>query len=168
MSWPSAARKGIRDALLANARSSGASSRSSGTDDDAPRWVGQCRRKRSRMRLQICCSPHDTRVRATAAALDAPRGRHHDALMRTTLTLEPDVARLIEEEAHRQRKPVKQIVNEALRRGLAPQAGIRSRKRFRVRPHATTLRPGIDARSLNQLAEELEDEAVVEKLRPRR
>jgi hypothetical protein len=88
--------------------------------------------------------------------------------MRTTLTLEPDVARLIEEEAHRQRKPVKQIVNEALRRGLAPRSRARARKRFRVRPHAAKLQPGIDARALNQLADELEDEAVLGKMRSRR
>jgi hypothetical protein len=84
--------------------------------------------------------------------------------MRTTLTLDPDVAKLIEEEAHRQRKPVKHIVNEALRRGLAPPVVSRSRKRFRVQPHKTRLRPGIDAGSFNRLADELEDEAVVEKV----
>lgn len=87
--------------------------------------------------------------------------------MRTTLTLDPDVARLIEEEAHRQRKPVKHIVNEAIRRGLAPQTTSRARKRFRVRPHATKLSPGIDARAFNQLADEVEDDAVVHKLRSR-
>lgn len=81
--------------------------------------------------------------------------------MRTTLTLEPDVARLIEEEAHRQHKPIKVIVNEALRRGLAPQPSSRQRARFRVRPHKTALRPGIDASALNRLVDELEDEAVL-------
>jgi hypothetical protein len=91
--------------------------------------------------------------------------RHHDALMRTTLTLDPDVAKLIEEEAHRQRKPIKQVVNEALRRGLAPQTRSRSRKRFRIQPHKTRLRPGIDAGSFNQLVDELEDEALVDKIR---
>ena len=85
--------------------------------------------------------------------------------MRTTLTLEPDVARMIEEEAHRQHKPIKQVVNEALRRGLAPQVSARTRKRFRVNPHKTGLRPGIDGVSFNQLVDELEDEAVVEKVR---
>jgi hypothetical protein len=85
--------------------------------------------------------------------------------MRTTLTLDPDVARLLEEEAHRQRKPFKQVVNEAIRRGLAPAPGPRSQKRYRVRPHKTTLRPGIDAASLNRLVDELEDEAIIEKVR---
>ncbi len=81
--------------------------------------------------------------------------------MRTTLTLDPDVARLLEEEAHRQRKPFKQIVNEAIRRGLAPRAPGRAARRYRVRPHKTKLRPGIDAGSFNKLADELEDEAVI-------
>jgi len=38
--------------------------------------------------------------------------------MRTTLTLDPDVARMLTDEAHRLRKPFKQVVNDALRRGL--------------------------------------------------
>lgn len=85
--------------------------------------------------------------------------------MRTTLTLDPDVARLIEEEVHRRRKPFKQVVNEALRRGLAPRAEGPARRRFRVRPHKTDLQPGIDAGSFNRLADELEDDAIVEKMR---
>lgn len=85
--------------------------------------------------------------------------------MRTTLTLDPDVARMIEEEAHRQHKPIKHVVNEALRRGLAPQGAARARKRFRVTPHKTTLRPGIDRASFNQLVDELEDDAIVDKAR---
>jgi hypothetical protein len=80
------------------------------------------------------------------------------------LTLDPDVARLIEEEARRQRKPVKQVVNEALRRGLSPHAAA-ARKRFRVKPHRTELRAGFDAGSFNRLVDELEDEAIVEKLK---
>jgi hypothetical protein len=75
--------------------------------------------------------------------------------MRTTLTLEPDVARLIEEAAHRERKTVKQVVNEALRRGLAPR-GRKPRERYMVRPHKTALMPGIDPGSFNRLADELE------------
>jgi hypothetical protein len=88
--------------------------------------------------------------------------------MRTTLTLDPDVSRMLEEEAHRQRKPFKQVVNDAIRRGLAPRGGNRAGTRYRVRPHRTTLRPGIDAGALNKLADELEDEAVVEKMRTRK
>ncbi len=88
--------------------------------------------------------------------------------MRTTLTLEPDVARLIEEEARRQRRPVKQVVNEALRRGLSPGARARPRRRFVVRAHETKLLPGIDSGSFNRLADDLEDEALVDAVRARR
>jgi hypothetical protein len=84
--------------------------------------------------------------------------------MRTTLTLDPDVARMLEEEAHLQRKPFKQVVNEAIRRGLAPRAA-RAPARYRVRPHKTTLRPGIDAQAMNRLADELEQEAAVGRMR---
>jgi CTP:molybdopterin cytidylyltransferase MocA len=84
--------------------------------------------------------------------------------MRTTLTLDPDVARMLEEEAHRQRKPFKHVVNEAIRKGLAPTAR-RTARTYRVRPHKTTLRPGIDAHTLNRLADEFEEEASVLKLR---
>jgi hypothetical protein len=88
--------------------------------------------------------------------------------MRTTLTLDPDVARLIDEEARRQRRPIKQVVNEALRRGLSPRALARNKRRYIVHPHKTALCPGIDAGSFNRLADELEDEALVEKMRARR
>jgi hypothetical protein len=87
--------------------------------------------------------------------------------MRTTLTLDPGVARLLEEEVHRQRKPFKQVVNEAIRRGLMPATRNRGPGRCRVRPHKTTLRPGIDAHVFDRLADELEEEAV-EKMRGRR
>jgi hypothetical protein len=84
--------------------------------------------------------------------------------MRTTLTLDPDVAQRLKDEAARQRKTFKEVVNDALRRGLEPARGPR-RRRYRVRPHKTTLRPGVDPEALNQLADELEDDAVVAKAR---
>jgi hypothetical protein len=83
--------------------------------------------------------------------------------MRTTLTLDPDVVQLLKAEAHRQRKSFKEVVNDAVRRGLSSQGHKRARGRYRVTPHITSLRPGIDAMSFNELADELEDEAVVHK-----
>lgn len=83
--------------------------------------------------------------------------------MRTTLTLDPDVARMIEEEVHRARRPFKQVVNDALRRGLAPRVAGRPTKPYRVRPHVAQLLPGVDRRRLNALADELEDRAVLTK-----
>lgn len=87
--------------------------------------------------------------------------------MRTTLTLDADVARMLEDEAHRLRKPFKQVVNDAIRRGLAPQPQPKV-GRYRVRPHKTQLMPGIDAAAFNKLADELADEAVVKRMQARR
>ena len=39
-------------------------------------------------------------------------------LMRTTVTLEPDVERMIRQEVAARRKTFKQVLNEAVRRGL--------------------------------------------------
>ncbi len=89
-------------------------------------------------------------------------------MVRTTLTLDPDVSRLLAEEAHRLRKPFKQVVNDALRRGLAPAGSQRVRRRYRVRPHAASLRPGLDPGRLNALADELEDRALAARHRRRR
>lgn len=88
--------------------------------------------------------------------------------MRTTLTLDPDVERLLEEEAHRVRRPWKQIVNDAIRRGLAPRLADAPSAPYRVKAHKSVLGPGIDASALNRLADELEDEAVLAKRRKRR
>jgi hypothetical protein len=78
--------------------------------------------------------------------------------MRTTLTLDSDVVRLIDEAVHRERRPMKQVVNEALRQALAPPSG---RERVRLVAHRSAVRSGIDLARLNQLADELEDEALL-------
>jgi hypothetical protein len=79
--------------------------------------------------------------------------------MRTTLTLDNDVARLLDEAVHRERRPMKQVVNDALRRALSPQV---QRERLTLTPHDSAIRPGLDVARLNQLADELDDEAILD------
>ncbi len=77
--------------------------------------------------------------------------------MRTTLTLEDTVAERLRQEAALGRQSFKEIVNDALRRGL----GIDRPKPyapFQVRPHSSAFRSGIDSARLNQLVDELEAE----------
>ena len=81
--------------------------------------------------------------------------------MRTTITLEPDVARLLEDAMHRERRPFKAVLNDALRRGLSPRVSRPSAARYRVTPHSTQLRAGLDPVGFNRLADELEDEATL-------
>lgn len=84
--------------------------------------------------------------------------------MRTTLTLEPDVVRLIQDAVHRERRPTKQVINDALRRALAPPVDS-THDPYRLTPHESALRPGLDLAGLNRLADELEDEALADAMR---
>lgn len=78
----------------------------------------------------------------------------HDAWMRTTLTLDDDVARLIADAVHRDRRTMKEVVNTALRRGLLPDAE-RAEGEFGVPVHSSPVRGGLDSARLNQLADEI-------------
>jgi hypothetical protein len=88
--------------------------------------------------------------------------------MRTTLTLDADVARLLADEVHRQRRPFKQVLNDAVRRGLSPRLAEVDAPPYRTVPHRAKLRAGFDPTALNRLVDEMEDEAIVAKQRPRR
>ena len=78
--------------------------------------------------------------------------------MRTTLTLEPDVAQSLRREMRRSGQGLKALVNHALRIGLG-LSGKRARPpHFEVRPHAFGFRPGVDLDRLNQLVDELDVE----------
>jgi hypothetical protein len=81
--------------------------------------------------------------------------------MRTTLTLEADVARTLTALVRRRKTTLKRAVNEALRAGLGLESARSPRGRFVVRPHAGGFRPGIDPRRLNHLAAELEDQSTL-------
>jgi hypothetical protein len=78
--------------------------------------------------------------------------------MRTTLTLDDDVARLVDDAVHRERRPMKQVVNDALRRALTQPAT--RQEPYRLTPHESSVRPGFDATGFNRLADELEDDAI--------
>ena len=80
--------------------------------------------------------------------------------MRTTLTLDDDVADFLREQAQLQSKPFKQVVNETLRRGMSPAAR-EDRPVFRVTPLRGGFRPGVDPLRPNQLNDELETQAFI-------
>lgn len=77
--------------------------------------------------------------------------------MRTTLTLDDDLASKLKEVAHRQGTSFKDAVNAAIRRGLTgPSPSARKRKPFRVSTFRSGFRPGVDPLKLNQLVDDLE------------
>jgi hypothetical protein len=87
--------------------------------------------------------------------------------MRTTLTLDDDVARLVTETMNRERRSFKEIVNFAIRRGLSPSGIKRKRNVYKIVSHHTKLRSGMDPAKLNQLDDDLEVEALLDGKRTR-
>lgn len=86
--------------------------------------------------------------------------------MRTTVTLDPDVERLLKDTVRKSGKSFKEVLNRAVRMALTTPTTAPTRKPFRVRARRLGLRPGIDAGALNRLADELEvEESVVKQAR---
>jgi len=83
--------------------------------------------------------------------------------MRTTLTLDDDVAKQLQEQARRSGESFKSVVNKALRRGLSGKPAVRL-SRFKVEPKACGFRSGVDPLRLNQLNDELVMEELQRKL----
>lgn len=75
--------------------------------------------------------------------------------MRTTLTIDDEIAERIRKEVALGKRSLKAVVNDALRRGLGlepmPQA-----KPYRVEVHSSPFVPGVDPARLNQLVDELD------------
>lgn len=71
------------------------------------------------------------------------------------MTLEDDVADLIDKTVHRTGQPMKEVVNQALRRGLhRRESG--GGERFSVDARPMGLRPGYDLASISTLTDRLD------------
>ena len=86
--------------------------------------------------------------------------------MRTTVTLDPDVAAKLQALARERGISFKQALNTTLRRGLGEGAG--SSRPYRMTTHRLGLRPGVDLTKALQLAAELEDAEIIRKLELRK
>ncbi len=87
--------------------------------------------------------------------------------MRTTVTLEPDVAAKLKKLAHQSGRSFKATLDAVLRRGLAAQERAGMQGRFVVEPHRGGFRPGVDQAKLNQLVDQLEAEDFTREAGPR-
>jgi hypothetical protein len=88
--------------------------------------------------------------------------------MRTTLTLDDDLASLLKARSRQLGISFKEMVNRALRSGLGTEAARRSGVEApKTIPHSFGFRPGIDLDKLNQLVDELEADAVADALERR-
>jgi hypothetical protein len=82
--------------------------------------------------------------------------------MRTTVTLDPDVEKLLRKEVREQGVPFKQILNNAIRAGLR---GVKQRSQP-FRPTTFNMgKPLVDLTKALSLASDLEDEELIRKHR---
>jgi len=82
--------------------------------------------------------------------------------MRTTLSLDSDVAQRLRQELASGKKSFKEVVNERLRLGFGLKRD-KQRTPFRVKAHSSAFLPGIDQTKLNQLVDELEVDEFIGK-----
>jgi hypothetical protein len=77
--------------------------------------------------------------------------------MRTTLTLDDDVAAKLKAEARRAGRPFREIVNETLRHGLASRRATAQAREFRITARDLgDLRPGLCLDDVAGLIEQVE------------
>lgn len=85
--------------------------------------------------------------------------------MRTTIDIEPSLLKRLRDEAHRRGVPFKEMLTTVLRRGLEERR--ESARRFRTPTFAMgDPEPRVDLRKALRVAESLQDEAVLDRLRP--
>src|SRR5262245_52936801 len=82
--------------------------------------------------------------------------------MRTTLTLDDDLAGILRRRSRELGVPFKDVVNRTLRAGLGEQAKPRQRNVVKTIAHSFRFRPGIDLDKLNQLVDEIEAETYAD------
>lgn len=83
-----------------------------------------------------------------------PNPYHQD--VRTTLTVDDDVAAQLQELARQSRQPFKRVVNDTLRLGIQSRRTSRPRRRFVVKARETALKPGIELDCAASLIEQIE------------
>ena len=80
--------------------------------------------------------------------------------MRTTLTLDDDVAAKLKAESRRAGRPFRDVVNETLRRGLASRRVTSQRQPFRVETRDLgEVKPGLTLDNVAELIEQVEGAA---------
>jgi len=72
------------------------------------------------------------------------------------LTIDDDIAVLVEAEVRRSGRPYKAVVNDLLKLGLATKRRPQPRRAFKVRPRPLGLPPGGDYDDIAAVLEELE------------
>lgn len=86
--------------------------------------------------------------------------------MRTTVTLDPDIAARLQRLATERGATFKATINATLRAGL--EAGEPGARPYREETHRLGIRPGVDLTKALRVATEIEDEETLRKLELRK
>jgi predicted transcriptional regulator len=78
--------------------------------------------------------------------------------MRTTLTLDEDVAQRTKKLATKLKKSFKVVLNEALRKGLEQIEKPQKRRKYQTIPHEMGLREGLNLDNIQELLAQVEGE----------
>ncbi len=87
--------------------------------------------------------------------------------MRATLTIDDDVAEILERQSRDQNKPFEQVVNDTLRRATSAEtvdAERAAERPFRVEPHTGKWMAGDDPARLKEILADMDDEYYAKKL----
>jgi hypothetical protein len=88
--------------------------------------------------------------------------------MRTTVTLDPDVAEQLKSFARRRNLSFKAALNRAVRSGLSAERGKAAEAPYKVPVRTMRLQPGVDLTHALRLAADLEDEEIIRKMELRK
>ena len=85
--------------------------------------------------------------------------------MRTTVTLDRELERILRETAARTHRPFKKVLNDILRVGIEQSLGMTPPEPFVLKARPMGLRAGHDLVGFNRLGDDLEAEAFLETTR---
>jgi len=89
--------------------------------------------------------------------------------MRTTLTLDDDLAAALKAMAFERQESFKLVVNEMIRSGLRAKVAPPAAKSYSLQPAALgRVAPGVDLDRASRLADDLEDQGLVAKIEARK
>ena len=122
----------------------------------------------SRQVVEMPVPPDADRFATSSTHIDVRHVAHYDVRVRTTLTIDDDVAAALKALARNSGKTFKAVVNEVMRRGLMTgEKPVPDREPFRVESVRCGFLPGIDPLKLNQLVDELEVDEFLERTQGR-
>ena len=93
----------------------------------------------------------------------------YDVNMRTTLTIDDELAKELRRKVYESGRPFKEIVNRALRLGIEAEQAFPRKRPYKVKPISLGgVLPGVNLDKALRLADEIEDIEIANKLRMRK